>query len=92
MTNRLMNIQEAASLLGVKKSTLYAWVNQRKLPCFKIGRLLKFDVQKLGEWISEQERPAEELQVIPLRFKSKPYKYIDMKSQVISKGKGPQEL
>lgn len=51
---RLMSIEEAADYLGVKKSTLYSWVFYRKIPYLKIGRLLKFDLKELQEWIDQK--------------------------------------
>lgn len=50
----LMSIEEAADYLGVKKSTLYSWVFYRKIPYLKIGRLLKFDLKELQDWIDHK--------------------------------------
>jgi len=40
-------------MLGVKPGTLYAWVCQRKIPFVKCGRLTKFDIRQIDNWISE---------------------------------------
>ncbi|MDO8734537.1 MAG: helix-turn-helix domain-containing protein [Elusimicrobiota bacterium] len=52
---KLMNIQDAADLLGIKKSTLYQWVSQHKIPYYKIGRLVKFSPSKLEAWVKKRE-------------------------------------
>ena len=50
----LITIREAARYTGIKATTLYRWVNQRKIPHIKMGRLVKFDPIKLDEWIKQQ--------------------------------------
>jgi len=39
--------------LGVTEGTLYAWVCYRKIPFTKIGRLVKFDKQRIDQWAQE---------------------------------------
>ena len=51
----LMTTEEAAKFLGVKKSTVYAWGGQRRIPYIKVGRLLKFRPKALERWLKEQE-------------------------------------
>jgi excisionase family DNA binding protein len=53
MDNRLVDVKAVVELLGVKEKTLYSWVNQRKIPYVKVGRLLRFDLSKVEEWIKE---------------------------------------
>jgi excisionase family DNA binding protein len=50
---QLISPESAAEMLGVKKSTIYAWVSQRKIPHLKIGHLIKFDVAQIESWISK---------------------------------------
>ena len=51
---RFLDIQGASQYTGISVTTLYKWVNQRKIPHIKMGRLLKFDPLKLDEWIRQQ--------------------------------------
>ncbi|HCJ67508.1 MAG TPA: transcriptional regulator [Elusimicrobia bacterium] len=53
MERRLFSIDEVAEYLGVKKWTLYAWVSQRRIPFVKCGRLTKFDLRRIEQWIQE---------------------------------------
>jgi excisionase family DNA binding protein len=44
----LITVQEAAKLLGVKRQTVYLWVRQGLIPCYRVGkRLIKFDKDEL---------------------------------------------
>lgn len=40
-------------MLEISVNTVYSWVSQRKIPFVKCGRLTKFDVQRIDEWIRE---------------------------------------
>jgi excisionase family DNA binding protein len=51
MTKKLLNIHEAAEYLGLKVSTLYAWVHQRRVPYVKVGRLVRFRPEALEKWL-----------------------------------------
>ena len=49
--NKLLNIHETAEYLGVKVNTLYSWVHTRKIPVTKVGRLLRFNLTIIQEWL-----------------------------------------
>jgi excisionase family DNA binding protein len=49
----LLTINEACKYLGVKKSTLYSWSFQKKIPHVKVGKLLKFEISQLNEWLRQ---------------------------------------
>ncbi len=50
---RLMSIQEAAEYTGLSVHTLYKMVSQRRIPYVKVGRLTKFAVALLDQWIKQ---------------------------------------
>ena len=50
---RLISIQEAAAYTGLAVPTLYTMVSQRRIPYVKVGRLTKFDVGLLDDWIKQ---------------------------------------
>lgn len=50
---RLIDVEEVAHMLDMSKDTIYKWVIQGKLPSVKCGRLRKFDLQKIEEWIKK---------------------------------------
>jgi len=49
--NRWLSVEEIASYLGIKKETVYAWVAKKEMPSHKVGRLRKFRVDEVDEWI-----------------------------------------
>ncbi len=49
----LLTINEASEYLGVKKSTLYSWSFQKKIPHVKVGKLLKFEIGMLNDWLRQ---------------------------------------
>ena len=57
MQKRFLNVEEPAEYLGVKKATIYSWTHMRAIPYVKVGRLVKFDLHKINEWIEERSMP-----------------------------------
>jgi len=53
MDKRFLGIRQLAEYLGIAEGTLYVWVCHRKIPYVKVGRLVKFDMQKLEVWLNE---------------------------------------
>jgi excisionase family DNA binding protein len=53
VNKRLININELSEYVGLSTSTIYSWVSQRRIPFVKCGRLTKFDLQRIDEWIKE---------------------------------------
>ena len=43
----LTDIKGAANFLGLSIPTMRQWVSSRKIPYFKAGRLIKFDIADL---------------------------------------------
>lgn len=54
--DRLIDVGEAAALLGMKPGTLYSWASKRKVPFRKVGASLRFHRGDLLEWTREQAR------------------------------------
>ena len=52
---RLLNIDEAAKLCGLKKSTLYLYTSRRIVPHHKIGKRILFSEKQLEKWIKSHE-------------------------------------
>jgi len=53
--DHLIDIHKTAERLGVKVHTLYGWVNQRRIPYVKVGRLVRFDPQDIEAWIEKNK-------------------------------------
>ena len=44
-------INEAAAHLGVTKDTIRNWIKRTDIPAHKIGKLWKFKLSELDEWV-----------------------------------------
>lgn len=53
---RLLTVREAARLLGVREQTLYLWVSLKRVPHRKLGRLVRFTVADLEQYVEEQKQ------------------------------------
>ena len=47
---KLVGPKEVAEYLNVSINTIYSWISMRKVPFFKIGRLVKFDLKEIENW------------------------------------------
>lgn len=45
------SVEDVASHLGVAKDSVYRWIETRSLPAHKIGRLWKFKLSEVDEWV-----------------------------------------
>ena len=55
MTNvsneRWLSVEEIAVYLGVKRDTIYKWIERKNLPAQKVGSLWKFRKEDVDEWV-----------------------------------------
>jgi len=51
MEDRWLSVDEICSYLGIKRDTIYKWINEKKMPAQKIGRLWKFKKDEVDEWV-----------------------------------------
>ena len=54
--SRLMNIDELADYLRLKKQTIYNWLNQRKISGIKVGGVWRFDRREIEAWLKSRRR------------------------------------
>lgn len=57
----ILTIEEVADFLRMKKSSLYAKVEARQIPCLHIGRLLRFRRSDIEVWLEELKAEPVEL-------------------------------
>jgi len=58
-SREVMNIRQASEYLGVSPDTLYKYVNEQKIPAFKLGNRWRFKKSKLDEWMEEKSMETE---------------------------------
>ncbi len=51
MTEPWVSVDDVAKHLGVAKDSVYRWIERRGLPAHKIGRLWKFKLTEVDEWV-----------------------------------------
>ena len=49
--DRWLSVDEIAAYLGIKRNTVYVWIERRNLPAHKVGRLWKFRKDEVDEWV-----------------------------------------
>ena len=61
MEDRWLSVEEIATYLGIKRDTVYRWINEKQMPSHRMGRLWKFKKDEVDEWVlkggaSEEKR------------------------------------
>lgn len=54
------SVEDVAKHLGVAKDSVYRWIESRHLPAHKIGRLWKFKLSEVDEWVRAGGADAED--------------------------------
>lgn len=47
MEDRWLSVDEIGTYIGVKRDTVYKWINEKAMPAHRIGRLWKFKKMRL---------------------------------------------
>ncbi|HAU4231566.1 TPA: helix-turn-helix domain-containing protein [Legionella pneumophila] len=55
MNDRWLSVDEIGEYLGVKRDTVYKWINDKGMPAHKIGRLWKFKKEDIDNWVKQGE-------------------------------------
>ncbi|MBU4346474.1 MAG: helix-turn-helix domain-containing protein [Candidatus Omnitrophica bacterium] len=53
---RLINIDELADYLRLRKQTIYNWLHQRKITGIKVGGVWRFDRKEIDDWLKSRRR------------------------------------
>jgi len=62
---RWVNVEEVAAYLGVNKESIYRWVETKGLPVHRAGRLFRFQLSEVNDWMRKEGQfalPSEEEQ------------------------------
>jgi excisionase family DNA binding protein len=46
-----VSVDDVASHLGVAKDSVYRWIETKGLPAHRVGRLWKFKLLEIDEWV-----------------------------------------
>ncbi|OHD80133.1 MAG: DNA-binding protein [Spirochaetes bacterium RIFOXYC1_FULL_54_7] len=51
MAEPWVSVDEVAVHLGVVKDSVYRWIERKALPAHKVGRLWKFKLSEIDQWV-----------------------------------------
>jgi excisionase family DNA binding protein len=51
---RYVGPKELSEHLGLAIATVYDWIYRKKIPHYKMGRLVRFDLKEIDEWARER--------------------------------------
>jgi excisionase family DNA binding protein len=54
------SVDEVAKHLGIAKDTVYRWIESKGMPAHKVGRLWKFKLSQVDDWIEAGGASADE--------------------------------
>lgn len=58
---RLIDIDELADYLKLKRQTIYNWLHQRKISGIKVGGVWRFDRREVDSWLKSRRRLSKDL-------------------------------
>jgi excisionase family DNA binding protein len=56
---RWVDVENVAAHLGVAKDSVYRWIDERGLPARRVGRLLRFKISEIDEWVRQGNERAQ---------------------------------
>lgn len=48
---RWVGVEDVATHLGVNKDSVYRWIEKVGLPAHRVGRLFRFKISEVDEWV-----------------------------------------
>jgi len=51
VTEPWVSVEQIAEHLGVKRDSIYRWIDRKSLPAHRVGRLWKFKVSEVDAWV-----------------------------------------
>ncbi len=49
--DRWISVDEIAEYLGIKRDTVYKWIERKNMPAHKVGSLWKFRKEEIDDWV-----------------------------------------
>ena len=61
--DELWDIGRLSRYLGIKKSTLYAMIERKEIPFYRIGKLARFRPAEIDEWLLTKKQGEQEITI-----------------------------
>ncbi len=58
MEDPWLSVDQISAHLGVKPDTVYKWIDRHNLPAHKVGRLWKFKISEVDDWVRSGTRKS----------------------------------
>lgn len=61
--DKWVNVNDIADYLSVSTDTIRSWIRQEKIPCYKLGKMYKFKLSEIDNWVrsgSEEDNDGQE--------------------------------
>lgn len=52
-TEQWVSVEQIAQHLNVKTFTIYKWLERKDMPAHKVGRLWRFKITEIDEWVRD---------------------------------------
>lgn len=53
-----VSVEQVAAHLNVKALTIYKWLERKKMPAHKVGRLWRFKISEIDRWVKSGSAKA----------------------------------
>ncbi len=58
ITNDYLTTEQVMALLGVSRQTIHNWTCAKRIPCYKFGKVLRFNIKDIYAFIESTRRDA----------------------------------
>lgn len=61
--DKWVNVNDIADYLSVSTDTIRSWIRQERIPCYKLGKMYKFKLSEIDNWVrsgSEEDNDGQE--------------------------------
>ena len=55
VTERWVSVNDISAHLGVNKDTIHKWIKNGSIPAHRVGKLWKFKISEIDEWVKKGE-------------------------------------
>jgi excisionase family DNA binding protein len=58
VSEQWVSVEQVAAHLNVKALTIYKWLERKKMPAHKVGRLWRFKISEIDRWVKSGSAKA----------------------------------
>lgn len=52
----MLSVKQLSEMTGVSRQTIHKWIIQGELPCYKLGKLYRFDEEEVELFINQRKQ------------------------------------